>query len=209
MFDFKEINDTLIAGDAARVLELVKNGLSQGLPAGDLLNRGLIAGMDLVGERMEKEEIFIPEVLMAAKAMSAAVEVLKPLLAEADVGARGRVVIGTVKGDLHDIGKNLVAMMLESAGFEVYNLGVDVAPEKFISEIKARNADILALSALLTTTMPMMKETLVATAKAGLRGQVKILVGGAPVTQAYATEIGADGYAPDAGSAARLAKSLL
>jgi len=209
MYDFKAIGDALIAGDATKVLELVKSGLSQGVPARDLLNRGLIAGMDLVGERMEKEEMFIPEVLMAAKAMSAAVEVLRPLLTESDVGTPGRVVIGTVKGDLHDIGKNLVAMMFASAGLEVYNLGVDVEPEKFVSEIKARNANILGLSALLTTTMPMMKETVAALTKAGIRDRVKILVGGAPVTEAYATAIGADGYAPDAGSATRLAKSLL
>jgi len=209
MFDFKAIGDALIACDEDKVLGLVKGGLDQGVAAKDLLSRGLIAGMDVVGERMEKEEMFIPEVLVAAKAMSAAVQILKPLLAEGDTGAQGRVVIGTVKGDLHDIGKNLVAMMLESAGLEVYNIGVDVAPDKFVSELKARNANILALSALLTTTMPMMKETVAAVAKAGIRDQVKILVGGAPVTQAYATEIGADGYAPDAGSASKLAKSLL
>ena len=209
MFDFKAIGDALIACDEDKVLGLVKGGLDQGVAAKDLLSRGLIAGMDVVGERMEKEEMFIPEVLVAAKAMSAAVQLLKPLLAEGDTGAQGRVVIGTVKGDLHDIGKNLVAMMLESAGLEVYNIGVDVAPDKFVSELKARNANILALSALLTTTMPMMKETVAAVAKAGIRDQVKILVGGAPVTQAYATEIGADGYAPDAGSASKLAKSLL
>jgi 5-methyltetrahydrofolate--homocysteine methyltransferase len=209
MFDFKAIGDALIACDAAKVLELVKSGLSQGVPAKDLLNQGLIAGMDVVGERMENEELFIPEVLLAAKAMGAAVDVLKPLLAESDVGSKGKVIIGTVKGDLHDIGKNLVAMMLESAGLEVYNLGVDVAPDKFVNEIKAKNANILALSALLTTTMPMMKETVAAVANAGIREKVKILVGGAPVTQAYAIEIGADGYAPDAGSATRLAKSLL
>jgi 5-methyltetrahydrofolate--homocysteine methyltransferase len=209
MFDFKAIGDALIACDAAKVLELVKSGLSQGVPAKDLLNQGLIAGMDMVGERMENEEMFIPEVLMAAKAMGAAVDVLKPLLAESDVSSKGKVIIGTVKGDLHDIGKNLVAMMLESAGLEVYNLGVDVAPDKFVNEIKAKNANILALSALLTTTMPMMKETVAAVAKAGIREKVKILVGGAPVTQSFAMEIGADGYAPDAGSATRLAKSLL
>jgi 5-methyltetrahydrofolate--homocysteine methyltransferase len=209
MFDFKAIGDALIACDAAKVLELVKSGLSQGVPAKDLLNQGLIAGMDVVGERMENEELFIPEVLLAAKAMGAAVDVLKPLLAESDVGSKGKVIIGTVKGDLHDIGKNLVAMMLESAGLEVYNLGVDVTPDKFVNEIKAKNANILALSALLTTTMPMMKETVAAVANAGIREKVKILVGGAPVTQAYAIEIGADGYAPDAGSATRLAKSLL
>jgi 5-methyltetrahydrofolate--homocysteine methyltransferase len=165
--------------------------------------------MDVVGGRMENEEMFIPEVLMAAKAMGAAVDVLKPLLAESDVSSKGKVVIGTVKGDLHDIGKNLVAMMLESAGLEVFNLGVDVAPDKFVNEIKTKNANILALSALLTTTMPMMRETVAAVAKSGIREKVKILVGGAPVTQAYATDIGADGYAPDAGSATRLAKSLL
>jgi 5-methyltetrahydrofolate--homocysteine methyltransferase len=209
MFDFKAIGDALIACDAAKVLELVKSGLSQGVPAKDLLNQGLIAGMDVVGERMENEELFIPEVLLAAKAMGAAVDVLKPLLAESDVGSKGKVIIGTVKGDLHDIGKNLVAMMLESAGLEVYNLGVDVTPDKFVNEIKSKNANILALSALLTTTMPMMKETVAAVANAGIREKVKILVGGAPVTQAYAIEIGADGYAPDAGSATRLAKSLL
>jgi len=209
MFDFKAIGDALIACDEDKVLDLVKNGLDQGVSAKDLLSRGLIAGMDVVGERMEKEEMFIPEVLVAAKAMSAAVQILKPLLAEGDTGAQGRVVIGTVKGDLHDIGKNLVAMMLESAGLEVYNIGVDVPPEKFVNELKSRNANILALSALLTTTMPMMKETVAAVAKAGIRDQVKILVGGAPVTQAYAKEIGADGYAPDAGSASKLAKSFL
>jgi 5-methyltetrahydrofolate--homocysteine methyltransferase len=209
MFDFKAIGDALIACDKDKVFELVKNGLSQGVTAKDLLSRGLIAGMDVVGDRMEKEEMFIPEVLMAAKAMSAAVEILKPLLAEGEVGARGRVVIGTVKGDLHDIGKNLVAMMFESAGLEVYNLGVDVAPDKFVNEVKAKNANILALSALLTTTMPMMKKTVAAVANAGIREKVKILIGGAPVTPSFAAEIGADGYAPDAGSATRLAKSLL
>jgi 5-methyltetrahydrofolate--homocysteine methyltransferase len=209
MFNFQAITDALIACDEAKVLDLVKNGLSQGVSAKDLLNRGLIAGMDVVGERMEKEEMFIPEVLMAAKAMSAAVEFLKPQLAEGDVGTRGKVVIGTVKGDLHDIGKNLVAMMLESAGLDVYNIGVDVVPDKFVNEVKAKGANILALSALLTTTMPMMKETVSALVKAGIRDRVKVLVGGAPVSQAYADQIGADGYAPDAGSAAKLARSFL
>ena len=209
MFNFQAITDALIACDEAKVLDLVKNGLSQGVSAKDLLNQGLIAGMDVVGERMEKEEMFIPEVLMAAKAMSAAVEFLKPQLAEGDVDTRGKVVIGTVKGDLHDIGKNLVAMMLESAGLEVYNLGVDIAPDKFVEGIQAKGANILALSALLTTTMPMMKETVSALVKAGIRDRVKVLVGGAPVSQAYADQIGADGYAPDAGSAAKLARSFL
>lgn len=209
MFNFTDITEALIACDEDKVLALVKDGLNRGLPAKDILDRGLIAGMDVVGDRMEKEEMFIPEVLMAAKVMSAAVEILKPLLTEGEAGARGRVVIGTVKGDLHDIGKNLVAMMLESAGLEVYNVGVDISPDKFVEEIKSSNASILALSALLTTTMPMMRETVAAVAKAGLRDRVKILVGGAPVTQAFAEEIGADGYAPDAGSATKLAKALM
>jgi 5-methyltetrahydrofolate--homocysteine methyltransferase len=209
MFNFQAITEALIACDEDKVLDLVKNGLSQGVSAKDLLNQGLIAGMDVVGERMEKEEMFIPEVLMAAKAMSAAVAFLKPQLAEGDVDTRGKVVIGTVKGDLHDIGKNLVAMMLESAGLEVYNLGVDIAPDKFVEGIQAKGANILALSALLTTTMPMMKETVSALVKAGIRDRVKVLVGGAPVSQAYADQIGADGYAPDAGSAAKLARSFL
>jgi len=209
MYDFKAIGEALIACDEERVINLVQRGLSQGVSAKDLLNQGLIVGMDLVGERMEKEEMFIPEVLMAAKAMSSAVGILKPQLAEGDVGVKGRVVIGTVKGDLHDIGKNLVAMMLESAGLEVHNLGVDIAPEKFAEAVKATGANVLALSALLTTTMPMMKETIGALTRAGIRDKVKIIVGGAPVNQAFADQIGADGFAADAGSASRLAKSMI
>jgi 5-methyltetrahydrofolate--homocysteine methyltransferase len=158
---------------------------------------------------MENEDMFIPEVLMAAKAMSSAIEILKPLLAEEDIRAMGKVIIGTVKGDLHDIGKNLVAMMVESAGFEVYDLGADILPDKFVEEIKEKDANILCMSALLTTTMPMMKNTIDALKESGLREQVKIMVGGAPVTQSFADEIGADGYAPDAGSAVKLAKELL
>jgi 5-methyltetrahydrofolate--homocysteine methyltransferase len=147
--------------------------------------------------------------LRSAKTMSAVIDILKPLLAEGDVIAAGKVVIGTVKGDLHDIGKNLVAMMLESAGFEVYNLGADILPDTFVEAIKDKNANILCLSALLTTTMPMMKTTIDALSKSGLREQVKVMIGGAPVTQDFADQIGADGYAHDAGSAARRAKALL
>ena len=209
MFDFKLIVDSLIELDEAKVLKLVQNGLDEGVAAKEILNQGLIAGMDIVGEKMENEDMFIPEVLMAAKVMSAAVGILKPLLAEEDMSAMGRVVIGTVKGDLHDIGKNLVAMMLESAGFEVYNLGVDISPDKFVSEVNEKNANMVCLSALLTTTMPMMKQTIDAVVESGLRDRVKIMVGGAPVTKNYANEIGADGYAPDAGSATKLAKALL
>ena len=209
MFDFKLIVDSLIECDEAKVLKLVQNGLDEGIEAKEILNQGLIAGMDIVGEKMENEDMFIPEVLMAAKVMSAAVGILKPLLAAEDMSAMGRVIIGTVKGDLHDIGKNLVAMMLESAGFEVYNLGVDISPDKFVSEVNEKNANIVCLSALLTTTMPMMKQTIDAVVESGLRDRVKIMVGGAPVTQDYANEIGADGYAFDAGSATKLAKALL
>ena len=209
MFDFKPILDSLVECDEAKVLKLVQNALDEGIEAKEILNQGLIAGMDIVGEKMENEEMFIPEVLMAAKVMSAAVGILKPLLAEEDMSAMGRVIIGTVKGDLHDIGKNLVAMMLESAGFEVYNLGTDISPDTFVSEVNEKNANIVCLSALLTTTMPMMKQTIDAVVESGLRDRVKIMVGGAPVTQDYANEIGADGYAFDAGSATKLAKALL
>jgi 5-methyltetrahydrofolate--homocysteine methyltransferase len=209
MSQFHPIIEALLACDQERVTALVRQSIESRAAAGDILRQGLIAGMDIIGERMENGDMFIPEVLMAAQAMSAAVEILKPLLADEDSTARGRVVLGTVKGDLHDIGKNLVSMMMESAGLEVYNLGVDIKPERFVEEIKNRNANILALSALLTTTMPMMKQTIAAVVEAGLRNHVKIMVGGAPVTEAFAREIGADGYAPDAGSAARLAKTLV
>ena len=209
MLDSKAITDALVGCDEPKVLDLVQNALEEGIKAKEILNHGLIAGMDVVGEKMENEDMFIPEVLMAAKIMSAAVRILKPLLAEGDMSAMGRIIIGTVKGDLHDIGKNLVAMMLESAGFEVYNLGVDISPDQFVSEINDRNANMICLSALLTTTMPMMQQTIDAVVKSGFRDRVKIMVGGAPVTQDYATEIGADGYAPDAGSATKLAKALL
>jgi len=209
MTDFNEIQETLVNCDGDKLLELVEKALEEKVPAEEVLNKGLIAGMDIVGEKMENEDMFIPEVLMAAQAMSRCVELLKPLLKEEDSKAKGSVVIGTVKGDLHDIGKNLVAMMIESAGMDVYNLGVDIAPEKFVEEIKKKNATILCLSALLTTTMPMMKKTIDAVTEGGLREQVKILVGGAPVTQSFADEIGADGFAADAGSAARKAKTFV
>ena len=209
MFDSKYIIDNLVGLNEPKVLELVQNALKEGVGAKEILNQGLIAGMDVVGEKMENEDMFIPEVLMAAKAMSSAIEVLKPLLTQEDMNAMGRVIIGTVKGDLHDIGKNLVAMMLESGGLEVYNLGTDISPERFVEETKGKNAEMICLSALLTTTMPMMKQTIDLLTESGLRDRVKIMVGGAPVTQHFAYEIGADGYAPDAGSAVKLAKKLL
>jgi 5-methyltetrahydrofolate--homocysteine methyltransferase len=209
MDDFKPIIETLIKGDEAQLTELVKATMDRGVPAKKILNEGLIAGMDIVGEKMESEDMFIPEVLMSAKAMSACVKILKSQLTEEDTAARGKVVIGTVKGDLHDIGKNLVAMMLESGGLEVFDLGVDVDPDRFAAEVKEKNAGMLCLSALLTTTMPMMIQTINSVKKNGVRDQVKIMVGGAPVTQNFADEIGADGYAPDAGSAVKMAKSLI
>lgn len=208
MTDFNEIKETLVNLDVQGLIQLVNEALEKGIPAADILNNGLIAGMDLVGEKMENEDMFIPEVLMAAQAMSQCVEILKPLMADGESTTKGNVIIGTVKGDLHDIGKNLVSMMMESTGMEVHNLGVDIAPEDFVAQIKEKNAHIVCMSALLTTTMPMMKQTIDAIVEAGLRDQVKIMVGGAPVTQAYADEIGADGFAPDAGSASKLAKRL-
>jgi len=209
MTNFNEIKETLVNLDEQRLIELVNEALAKDIPPGDILNKGLIAGMDIVGEKMENEDMFIPEVLMAAKAMSKGVEILKPLMSDKEAQTRGSVIIGTVKGDLHDIGKNLVAMMMESAGMTVHNIGVDISPEDFVSQIKKKNAQIVCLSALLTTTMPMMKQTIDAIVEAGLREQVRVMVGGAPVTQAFADEIGADAFAPDAGSAAKTAKALM
>jgi 5-methyltetrahydrofolate--homocysteine methyltransferase len=208
MTDFNQIQKTLVNLDEPGLIQMIKAALDSGTPAADILNSGLIAGMDIVGEKMENEDMFIPEVLMAAQTMARGVEILKPLLSEDASAAKGTVVIGTVKGDLHDIGKNLVAMMMESAGLTVHNLGVDIPPDTFVSQIREKNANILCLSALLTTTMPMMKQTVAAVTESGLRDQVKIMVGGAPVTQAYADSIGADAFAQDAGSAAKTAKAL-
>ena len=208
MPDFTAIQDALVSCDQEKLKGLVNTLLEQGTPASDILNQGLIAGMDIVGEKMENEDMFIPEVLMAAQSMGQCVEILKPMLGD-DTRSGGNVIIGTVKGDLHDIGKNLVAMMMESAGMTVHNLGVDIAPDQFVAQVREKNAQIVCLSALLTTTMPMMKQTVKAIVESGLRDQVKILVGGAPVTQAFADEIGADGYAADAGAASKLAKSLV
>jgi 5-methyltetrahydrofolate--homocysteine methyltransferase len=209
MTDFNSMIDALVSCDTDKVTELVNAALANDVAASDILNNGLIAGMDIVGEKMESGDMFIPEVLMAAQAMGNCVAILKPLLGEDESVTSASVIIGTVKGDLHDIGKNLVGMMMESAGLEVHNLGVDITPEDFVAQIKEKNAQIVCLSALLTTTMPMMKQTVDAIVESGLRDQVKILVGGAPVTQAFAEEIGADGFAADAGSASKLAKSFV
>jgi len=203
------ISEALIACDSQKLLSLVKDAVQDGVPAETVLNDGLIRAMDIIGEKMGAGDIFIPEVLMAAKAMSVSVEYLKPMLAEGSHNSRGTIVIGTVKGDLHDIGKNLVSMMLESAGFSVVDLGVDVPEEKFIAALTDGNARLLCLSALLTTTMPMMKATLKALEVAGLKDRVKVMVGGAPVTRKFAEDINADGYADDAGGAVKLAKELM
>jgi 5-methyltetrahydrofolate--homocysteine methyltransferase len=208
MADMNAIQEAIVACDEAKAKTLVEKALADGTAATEILNAGLISGMDVVGDRMENGDMFIPEVLMAAQAMSSCVEILKPLLGEDGSAKSAKVLIGTVKGDLHDIGKNLVAMMIESSGMTVYNLGVDISPDEFVKHIKEKDASIICLSALLTTTMPMMKETINAIKEAGLRDKVKIMVGGAPVTQSFADSIEADGFAPDAGSAAKLVKAL-
>ena len=207
--DLKEIYESTIAGNAPKVNELVEQALAEGEKPGDIITNQLIPAMAEVGDRFARNEFYVPEMLIAARAMQGGLAILKPLLVEDEVVSAGRVVIGTVKGDLHDIGKNLVSMMLEGAGFEVTDLGVDVAPQTFAEAIKESQAQIVALSALLTTTMTMMKDTIATLSEAGVRDQVKVIIGGAPVTKSYADEIGADGYADDAGGAVKAAKALL
>jgi 5-methyltetrahydrofolate--homocysteine methyltransferase len=209
MAGIQDIKEALIAGNAIRLTEQVRSALEEGLAAKDILNQGLIAGMDVVGERMESGSMFIPQVLKCASVMRQAVAVLQPLLSLEDSSSAGTVVIGTVKGDLHDIGKNLVIMMMESGGFEVVDLGVDVPPVSFVEAIRAHNPQVVGLSALLTTTLPMVRETIGKIEESGLRAGVRIMVGGAPVTREHAGQINADGYAPDAASAVKEAKKLL
>ncbi len=204
----QELIDAVIKGEEDKIKLIIMENLSAGTPAKEIMDQGLIAGMNIVGEKMESEEMFIPEVLMSAKAMSSGVELLKPHLTEDEASASGKMVIGTVQGDLHDIGKNLVKMLMEGAGFTVFDLGTDVSPEAFVEAIKKNDADILGMSALLTTTMPKMEETIKAISEAGLRDKIKILIGGAPVTDEFSDKIGADGYGPDAGSAVRIAKNF-
>lgn len=205
----KEIYTNVMDGQSEPVKAKVQAALEAGIPASEILNEGMIAAMAEVGRLFEEGEYFVPEMLIAARAMQAGLAILKPHLVDAGVKVVGKVVIGTVKGDLHDIGKNLVAMMLEGAGFEVIDLGTDVSAEKFIAAAREHNAQIVAMSALLTTTMPGMKTTIEALNASGLRDQVKVLVGGAPVTQDYANLIGADGYSSDASRAVATAKALL
>jgi len=207
MADLKALADAVIKGDQNTAVEITKAALAEGTPAKSVLDEGLIAGMDIIGARFKKNEVYIPEVLIAARAMKMAMEILEPELAKAGVKPVGKFLIGTVQGDLHDIGKNLVAMMLKGAGFEVIDLGVDVEPEKFVEQVKAADVNIVGMSALLTTTMPGMEKTLKALRDADV--SAKIIIGGAPVTQDYADKIGADGYAADAASAVDVAKSLV
>jgi 5-methyltetrahydrofolate--homocysteine methyltransferase len=207
MFNLSLISESLIKGDAVKVKQYVEQAINEGVELQKILNEGLIAGMNVVGEKFKKNEIYIPEVLRVARAMHAGLSVLKPLLSKSSVSPIGRFVIGTVKDDLHDIGKNLVAMMVEGAGFEVIDLGIDVPPEKFIDAAEKYRPDVIGLSALLTTTMFSMKRTVEILKNAGITA--KIIVGGAPVTQKFADEIGADGYAPDAVSAVDKIKELI
>lgn len=209
MADFRAIADAVKAGRAKIVKTLVTEAVAEGVDAEAILNDGLIVGMNELGVLFKNNEVYVPEVLIAARAMKTGTEILKPLLAQANAQSRGVVAIGTVKGDLHDIGKNLVGMMLEGAGFTVIDLGVDVTPEAFIDAAKNQGAQILGMSALLTTTMPSIKLSIDAIREAGIRDKVKIMIGGAPVTQSFADEVGADGYSPDAASAADLAKALI
>lgn len=207
--DLQEIYEKTIAGDAPAVQDLVKRAVTEGVPASQIISQYLVAAMTEVGDRFERQEFYVPEMLIAARAMQRGLSVLKPLLLEGEFQPVGKVVAGTVKGDLHDIGKNLVCMMLEGAAFVITDLGVDVGPEEFVAAVREHEPSIVAMSALLTTTMPAMQGTIEALIDAGLRGQVRVMVGGAPVTEAYADQIGADGYAPDAGAAVRKAKQLL
>jgi 5-methyltetrahydrofolate--homocysteine methyltransferase len=199
----------IIDGNLEVVKAKVQEAIQAKLPAGMVLKEGLVPAMAEVGRLFEEGEFFVPEMLVAARAMQGGLEILKPLLVAADVKPAGKVVIGTVKGDLHDIGKNLVSIMLEGAGFEIHDLGTDVLPEKFVEAVKTFHPQIVCMSALLTTTMTSMPVTVEAIKQAGLRDQVKIMIGGAPVTDAYAKQIGADGYAQDASAAARLAQTYI
>ena len=209
MVNLDVISEVLQRGDAEKVGELVKKALEENFAPKKILEDGLIKGMDIIGAKFKRNEVYVPEVLIAARAMRVGMEVLRPKLTETGVKSIGKVIIGTVKGDLHDIGKNLVKMMLEGAGFEVVDLGVDVSADKFVEAVKEHQPNIIGMSALLTTTMVNMPEVIKALEVAGLKDKVKIMIGGAPITQNYANQIGADGYSPDAASAADKAKTFI
>jgi len=205
----EQIASNLYNGEDEVVADLVQQGLDQEVSPAELLNGGLIAGMDEVGRDFKAGDLYVPEVLIAARAMRAGMSILRPLLAEGDVPSAGKYIVGTVQGDLHDIGKNLVKMMLEGAGFETIDLGTDVSPDEFVAAVREHQPQIVGMSALLTTTMPGMKATIEGLEEAGLRDTVKIMVGGAPLTAAFAEQIGADAYAPDAATAVDVARSLV
>lgn len=209
MAGYEDLAAAVLKGEDEQVKALTQGLIDSGKDLLEIINQGLIAGMDVVGARFKKGEMFVPEVLMAARAMSVGINLVKPHIAETDIPSLGKVLVGTVKGDLHDIGKNLLAMMMEGAGFTVVNLGVDIAPEKFVEAAKEQKADMIAMSALLTTTMLAMKDTIELFKEEGIRDKVRIIIGGAPISQEYADEIGADGFAPDAATACDLAKGLL
>lgn len=209
MEDLKKLSEAIIVGNAKLAREITDKALAEGADPQKLVQEFMIPAMDIVGKKFETNEYFVPELLIAARAMKSCLEVLRPLLAKSGAQPAGRVVIGTVKGDLHDIGKNLVAAMLEGAGFEVIDLGVDVPPEKFLAAIKEKNASLLAMSALLTTTMHSMKAAIDVLNSSGIRKSVKVMIGGAPVTQKYADEIGADGFSNNANGAVALARKFV
>jgi len=209
MSDFQALSEAVIKGDTKTAVAETQRALDAGGSAQDILNDGLIATMNEIGERYSKGLIFVPQMLRSGKTMQECTKLLKPFFEEGEVTSKGKVLIGTVKGDLHDIGKNLVSMMLGGAGFAITDLGVDVSPEKFVEKTKEVEPDIVGMSALLSTTMPAMSQTIEALNKAGLRDKVKVMIGGAPVTERYAQKIAADSYASDAGSAVRKAKELL
>jgi len=206
---YSGIAEVLIAGDSEKTEALTREALDSGLPAKEILDRGLLKGMEIVGTRFKSGEMYIPEVLKCARTMHEAIDLLAPYTAENEENGRGTIVIGTVQGDLHDIGKNLVGMMCEGAGFQVVDAGIDIGPGAFVDAVRENDADILAMSALLTTTMPRMGETLRAIEESGLRENLRVMVGGAPVTEVFANDIGADGFAPNAAAAVDKAKELM
>ncbi|MBI5503168.1 MAG: corrinoid protein [Deltaproteobacteria bacterium] len=206
MTDLSRLSSSVLSGDVNTVRQLTSQALSDGIAASDVLALGLIAAMDVLGRRFGDGEVFLPDMLVAARAMHAGLDMLKPILAGAGVAPVGRVVLGTVRGDVHDLGKNLVGMMLEGAGFAVRDLGVDVSPQAFVEHVRQDGAEIVAMSALLTTTMPEMKTVIDALCEGGVRETVKVLVGGSPVTETFARDIGADGFAPDAYGAVAVAR---
>ncbi len=209
MINFSEIINAIQTGNAKKSESLTEEYLENDVSAKDILNNGLIKAMEIIGEKFKNNEFYVPEVLVAARAMKKSIDILRPILAQTGVESKGKIIIGTVEGDLHDIGKNLVIMMFEGAGFEIIDLGTDVSPEKFVEVAKEENPDILGMSALLTTTMTSMQKTIDLLEREGLRKEIFVMIGGAPVTESYAKEIGADGYATDASTAVEIAKQNL